>query len=143
MRIAIIGSGIAGLTAAHRLQDRHDVTIFEAGAYAGGHTHTVDVEIDGTAWSRVENLSGFSAADRVYAVSYADGGNAPELLFPPATHGEALYYPFKSVTAEIRAWTARRRAAVSLSRLAKATSAKTTPCTYSSSGSVTAQRTPP
>lgn len=47
------------------------------------------VEIDGTAWSRVEDLSGFSAADRVYAVSYADGGNAPELLFPDNSLSES------------------------------------------------------
>jgi len=45
MRLAVIGSGIAGLTAAHYLQDRHDVTIFESGSYAGGHTHTVAVQI--------------------------------------------------------------------------------------------------
>ena len=51
MRIAIIGSGIAGLTAAHRLQDRHAVTIFEAGTYAGGHTHTVDVDAGGTPYA--------------------------------------------------------------------------------------------
>jgi uncharacterized protein len=51
MRIAIIGSGIAGLTAAHRLQDRHAVTIFEAGPYAGGHTHTVDVELGRRAYA--------------------------------------------------------------------------------------------
>jgi predicted NAD/FAD-binding protein len=47
MRIAIIGSGIAGLTAAWRLAPRHEVTIFEANDYAGGHTATVDVEWQG------------------------------------------------------------------------------------------------
>lgn len=47
MRIAIVGSGIAGLTAAHRLRDRHDVTIFEGGPHVGGHTRTVDVDIGG------------------------------------------------------------------------------------------------
>jgi len=46
MRIAIIGSGISGLTAAHRLQRLHDVTVFEAGPSAGGHTHTTDVVIN-------------------------------------------------------------------------------------------------
>ena len=46
MRIAIIGSGISGLTAAHRLQRRYDVTVFEAGPSAGGHTHTANVVID-------------------------------------------------------------------------------------------------
>ncbi len=44
MRIAIIGAGVAGLTAAHRLDPDHDVTVFEAGAHVGGHTNTVVVE---------------------------------------------------------------------------------------------------
>ncbi|POG10957.1 FAD-dependent oxidoreductase [Pseudomonas putida] len=43
MRIAIIGSGIAGLTCAHLLSRQHDVTVFEAADRVGGHTHTVDV----------------------------------------------------------------------------------------------------
>ncbi len=47
MRIAIIGTGIAGNTAAWRLRDRHDITVFEAADYIGGHTNTVDVEEDG------------------------------------------------------------------------------------------------
>lgn len=47
MRIAIIGSGIAGLTAAWRLRDSHDVTVFEAEGRAGGHTHTHHLSIDG------------------------------------------------------------------------------------------------
>ena len=42
-RIAIIGSGISGLTAAYLLSRRHDVTLFEADDRIGGHTHTVDV----------------------------------------------------------------------------------------------------
>ncbi|CAM9853548.1 unnamed protein product [Discosporangium mesarthrocarpum] len=46
-RIAIIGSGIAGLTTAHLLQRQHDVTVFEANDYIGGHTHTVPVESNG------------------------------------------------------------------------------------------------
>lgn len=47
MKIAIIGAGISGLVAAYKLHGRHDVTVFEANAYAGGHTNTVDVELDG------------------------------------------------------------------------------------------------
>ncbi|MEL0168967.1 MAG: FAD-dependent oxidoreductase [Pseudomonadaceae bacterium] len=46
MRIAIVGSGISGLVAAHLLSRRHEVTVFEAGDWIGGHTHTVDVEVD-------------------------------------------------------------------------------------------------
>jgi predicted NAD/FAD-binding protein len=44
MRIAIIGAGVSGLTAAYLLQRRHEVTVFEAGDYAGGHAHTVTLE---------------------------------------------------------------------------------------------------
>ena len=46
MKVAIIGSGIAGLAAAHRLRPHAAVTLFEAGSYFGGHTHTVDITLD-------------------------------------------------------------------------------------------------
>lgn len=45
MKIAIIGSGISGLTCAHYLHKEHDITLFEANDYVGGHTATVDVEV--------------------------------------------------------------------------------------------------
>lgn len=45
MRVAIVGSGIAGLAAAHHLQGMAEVSLFEAGAYFGGHTHTVDITL--------------------------------------------------------------------------------------------------
>ncbi|WP_434361506.1 NAD(P)/FAD-dependent oxidoreductase [Parasalinivibrio latis] len=44
MKIAIIGSGISGLTSAHYLNKQHDITLFEANDYIGGHTATIDVE---------------------------------------------------------------------------------------------------
>ena len=44
MRIAIVGSGIAGLAAAHALAGAHDVTLYEAGARPGGHVYTVDAD---------------------------------------------------------------------------------------------------
>ena len=47
MRIAIIGTGIAGNVAAYKLREQHDITVFEAGSYVGGHTNTVDVFEDG------------------------------------------------------------------------------------------------
>jgi len=43
MRIAVVGSGVSGMVAAYRLSREHEVSVFESGAYVGGHTHTVDV----------------------------------------------------------------------------------------------------
>lgn len=43
MRIAIIGSGVSGLVAAHLLHSDHDITVFEARSRIGGHVNTVDV----------------------------------------------------------------------------------------------------
>ena len=44
-RIAIIGSGVSGLTCAHYLAKLHEVTIFEANDYIGGHVNTIDVTL--------------------------------------------------------------------------------------------------
>ena len=45
--VAVIGSGISGLSVAHALAPEARVTLYEAGSYFGGHTHTVDVTLDG------------------------------------------------------------------------------------------------
>ena len=47
MRIAIIGSGISGLTCAHLLHPRHEVMVYEVDGRPGGHTNTVEVEVGG------------------------------------------------------------------------------------------------
>ena len=45
--IAVVGSGISGLATAWLLRDRYKVTLFESGDRPGGHTNTIDVDVDG------------------------------------------------------------------------------------------------
>ncbi len=45
MKLAIVGSGISGLAVAHAMKHQADITVYEAGDYFGGHTHTVDVKL--------------------------------------------------------------------------------------------------
>ena len=47
MKIAVIGTGIAGNVAAWQLCREHDITVFEAGDHVGGHTHTHDIDMGG------------------------------------------------------------------------------------------------
>jgi hypothetical protein len=63
MRIAVIGSGIAGLGCAWLLGREHEVSLFEANDYLGGHTHTHAVEQDGT---RYAIDSGFIVHNRAH-----------------------------------------------------------------------------
>ncbi len=56
LKIAIIGSGISGLTCAYLLDKKHDITLYEKNKYIGGHTHTHTIYED----SRKLNIdSGF------------------------------------------------------------------------------------
>jgi len=47
LKIAIIGSGISGLTAAYHLNQKHEITLYEANDYVGGHTHTHSIKKSG------------------------------------------------------------------------------------------------
>lgn len=100
-KIAIIGSGITGLGAAHALQGAADVTLFEAGAYFGGHANTVDITLPTQHGERTHGIdTGFlvynertypnlialfaqlgvhtSAADMSFSVQADDGGRSME-----------------------------------------------------------------
>lgn len=48
MRIAVIGSGVSGLSSAWLLNRDHEVTVFESADRLGGHSNTVDVDFSGT-----------------------------------------------------------------------------------------------
>ncbi|MDH3722559.1 MAG: FAD-dependent oxidoreductase [Desulfobacteraceae bacterium] len=50
MRIAVIGSGISGMVSAYLLSQDHDIVLYEANDYIGGHTHTIDVPIKGVSY---------------------------------------------------------------------------------------------
>lgn len=45
LRIAVVGGGIAGLATAYGLDNQHEVVLFEAADWLGGHTHTIDVSV--------------------------------------------------------------------------------------------------
>ena len=51
MKIAIVGTGIAGMVTAYLLHRDHDITVFEAAGYIGGHTNTIDVQLDGRTYA--------------------------------------------------------------------------------------------
>lgn len=51
MKIAIIGTGIAGNVVAYKLRQEHDITVFESGTHVGGHTNTVDVYENGRGYA--------------------------------------------------------------------------------------------
>ncbi|GAB3034282.1 NAD(P)/FAD-dependent oxidoreductase [Bowmanella dokdonensis] len=50
-KIAIVGSGISGLVCGHLLHKHQDITLYEANDYVGGHTHTVDVQVNGQSYA--------------------------------------------------------------------------------------------
>ena len=60
--IGIVGSGIAGMACAHLLHREHDVRLYEANAYVGGHTNTIMVEEDG---ARIPVDTGFMVYNEV------------------------------------------------------------------------------
>ncbi|WP_243076182.1 FAD-dependent oxidoreductase [Microbacterium sp. SS28] len=99
MRIAIVGSGGAGLTAAWLLEQEHDVTLYEADDRLGGHAHTIDVEARGQRFG-VDAGFQFFGPGRTYATF-------TRLL-------EALHVPVRSYRATISLTRTRERTQVAL-----------------------------
>jgi uncharacterized protein len=50
MRIAVIGSGISGMTAVNLQFQDHDIVMYEGNDHIGGHIHTIDVSFDGVSY---------------------------------------------------------------------------------------------
>ncbi len=66
-KVAIIGTGISGLTCGYYLHKEHDVTLFEANDYIGGHTATVDVNVAGKDYAIDTGFIVYN--DRTYLIS--------------------------------------------------------------------------
>lgn len=111
-KIAIIGSGISGLGAAYALKDTAEITVFEARERAGGHSHTVSIDYDGTPIDvdmgfivynglNYPNLTGFFDAlgvktqpsDMSFAVSNPDGFEWASTRVGMFAHKRNLFRP--------------------------------------------------
>ena len=86
MRIAIIGAGIAGLTTAYLLSDEHDIVVYEANDYIGGHTHTIDVSVQDSTY----------AVDTGFIVFNDYVGASPDALIKEEDAGLEIKCPMKS-----------------------------------------------
>ena len=96
MRVAIIGTGVSGLVAAHALHRDHEVTVFEADTRVGGHANTVDVEVGGIIHAvdtgfivyNEPNYPGFTALLRALGVET----QPTEMSFSVTNAGSGLEY---------------------------------------------------
>ena len=103
MKIAVIGTGIAGNVVAYRLAPVHDITVYEAAPYVGGHTNTIDV-VDGDDAVAVD--TGFIVFnDRTYPNficlldELGQGSKTSEMSFSVQANGGRLEYNGRSLNA--------------------------------------------
>ena len=59
MKIAVVGSGISGLSAAYYLSKKHTVDLFEREDHFGGHSHTIDIQYENNKESKISVDIGF------------------------------------------------------------------------------------
>ena len=101
MKIAIIGTGIAGNVAAYKLRSEHDITVFEAGPYIGGHTNTVDVFENGHRFAVDTGFIVFN--DRTYPNfmqildEIGQASRPSEMSFSVQSHSDGLEYSGSSL----------------------------------------------
>ena len=96
VRIAIVGTGVSGLVAAHALHRDHEVTVYEADTRVGGHANTVDVEVGGVIHAvdtgfivyNEPNYPGFTALLRELGVET----QPTEMSFSVTNAGSGLEY---------------------------------------------------
>ena len=94
-RIAVVGTGIAGLGAAWALRDSHDVTVFEKRARLGGHSATVDIDYDGVPIAVdtgfiVHNPRTYPVLLRLFAERLATAGKGIILFHDPKARTAAM-----------------------------------------------------
>ncbi|MEN9873797.1 MAG: hypothetical protein RL186_694, partial [Pseudomonadota bacterium] len=80
MKIAIVGSGITGLSAAWALRDVHEVTLFEKDNRAGGHSNTVSIDYDGTAIDVDTGFIVYNALNYPNLVALFEALNVPTIV---------------------------------------------------------------
>ena len=111
MRIAIVGTGISGLTCGYYLHQEHDITLFEANDYIGGHTATVDVVSHGIEYAVDTGFIVYN--DRTYPnfIKLMDEvgvkGVATEMSFSVSNQANGLEYNGHTLTtlfAQKRNW---------------------------------------
>lgn len=76
-KIAVIGAGVSGLASAYFLAREHEVVLFEAGAYAGGHTNTVEVTLDGKTFPVDTGFLVFNQATYPNLIAFLDELSVP------------------------------------------------------------------
>ncbi len=81
MKVAIIGSGIAGNIIAHHLHNEHEITVFEANSHIGGHTHTHNIELMGKNYAVDTGFIVFN--DRTYP-NFIEMLNAQKVAWQPS-----------------------------------------------------------
>ena len=91
MKIAIVGTGIAGNVAAYVLRENHDITVYEAAGYVGGHTDTVDVVEQGRTLAAPWVPLVLAAAARLASVVVGDAGGYCDIAAASAAAVVALH----------------------------------------------------
>jgi predicted NAD/FAD-binding protein len=103
MKIAIVGSGISGLMTARLLSPTHEVTLYEANEWVGGHTHTIDVDVQGRTFNIDTGFIIFN--ERAYPgfISLLDAlgvrSRGTEMSFSVVCDSSGLEYGSRSLTA--------------------------------------------